>query len=233
MATVYTKANAEITRAVMSALEYHPILQAAGVELAILVAESDSGEPPLSESGASVAATLKLSSAIIRAISGAHAVLILDAAQWDRMSAFERIALADQQLERIGVLRHKEEKFDPEFCEWDEDKKEAIGDIKTDFNGNPKLKIKPWDYQIFGFRSVVRRHHMNAPEVQQARQCQDERGQYVWEWASRLEVPEDEASAPSFSGFPKSTIQIGNGPAVAIEDSNKAMNALTKGKKSK
>lgn len=112
--------------------------------------------------------------------------MIIDAAAWDRMLESEREALVDQQLTRIGVLREKAEKTDPDFVGWDHDADAADAPIKRDAKDKAKLRLRPYDYSIFGFRSVVERHKMNSPEAISARQCQDESGQYVWEWSGVL-----------------------------------------------
>jgi len=99
--------------------KWHKILSAAEVEVTALMVEDDSGNPALEENGAIVAATIKLQSPIYRALGAGDALMIIDAAAWDRMLESEREALVDQQLTRIGVLREKAEKADPDFVGWD------------------------------------------------------------------------------------------------------------------
>lgn len=178
--------------------KWHKILSAAEVEVTALMVEDDSGNPALEENGAIVAATIKLQSPIYRALGAGDALMIIDAAAWYRMLESEREALVDQQLTRIGVLREKAEKTDPDFVGWDHEADAADAPIKRDSKDKAKLRLRPYDYSIFGFRSVVERHKMNSPEAISARQCQDESGQYVWEWSAVLVEEKVNAAKGSF-----------------------------------
>jgi Putative phage metallopeptidase len=100
------------------------------------------------------------------------AIITIDERAWENMARETQVALLDRELEHLELAR------------------DADAQIKSDDHGRPKLNIKPCDYRISGFASVIRRHGPSAVEAEQFRQVAADYFQLIFDW------PEDGDGIP-------------------------------------
>lgn len=110
--------------------------------------EGDSG-PPLKHNGYPAAAVVEVTKVKQRLFGMPDAVIWIDKEHWEDLNETEQDALLDHELTHLEIAKDKE------------------GELKSDDQGRPVLKIRLHDFQIGGFDSVVRRWGAGSLEQQQ------------------------------------------------------------------
>ena len=101
--------------------------------------------------GVKAAAKIKVESAENRALYKADARLLIDKRAWDDMDHAQQSALIDHELCHLVVCR------------------DAKGMVIQHDDLRPKLRTRPDDWLINGFREVVERHGESAIDYQNVR----------------------------------------------------------------
>lgn len=145
------------------------------IDLGFAMAERNekTGEPvgfALKQHGVRALAKVRIIPLKDRVMGRGDAEILIDKDWWDTATEPEQRAVLDHEL------CHLEVRFN------------ESGVVKDDFN-RPKLQLRPHDYQIGWFVNVAKRHGPASAEVQQARQMQDESGQYFWPDLVRITEP--------------------------------------------
>lgn len=132
------------------------------VRLCLLMAINDEDdEPALKREGYPVQAITSVIPLKQRVDKRADAEIVIDRKKWDELDEPQRLALLDHCITHIDIAVDEN------------------GLVKTDDIGRPKLRTKPCDFRVEGFRSVARRHGEAAPEVIAARQFEQDFGDDV------------------------------------------------------
>jgi hypothetical protein len=156
-----------LAREVMEA--HHPELRMMGkdgpeyVRLCIFFAYDDDkpGESAVKCHGYPAAAVVSLIPAKARLDKRADAEIVIDRRNWEGLTETRQRALLDHEITHIEI-------------QTDEN-----GIVVSDYVGRPKLKLKLHDFDFGGFRSIARRYGEDAPEVQLARQFDQDFGEDV------------------------------------------------------
>ncbi len=128
---------------------YHDDLVAAEVTVGCLLAEpDDDGESTLKLHGYPCAAVVKITGYEQRVKGLDDACITIDWLTWKGLTEDERVALIDHELHHLEVAKDKK------------------GNIKSDKNGRPKLKMRLHEWQLGGFAVISGRHGKAALEVQ-------------------------------------------------------------------
>lgn len=151
---------------------HHPNLIAADVKIQCLFAnagkdKTGAHKPAVKRQGVACAAKVRIVSLKDRAAGNADAEIIIDENVWEKLSKEERDALFDHELEHLIPKTQGNAKDAP---------------VEFDDLGRPKLKIKPHDWEVWGFQSIVERHGKNALDFQCAQDFRDKFGQLLM-WA--------------------------------------------------
>jgi hypothetical protein len=144
--------------------EYHPDLPQVTVDAVFVFDDEASSEPVLKHQGYSAAAVIRITPVRDRTLGVADAVITIDRATWLTLSASQRDALVDHELQHL---------------EWQQDKE---GHPKSDALGRPKLSLRRHDHQIGYFTDVVQRHGEAALEIRAARYLIAEIGQLSFDF---------------------------------------------------
>lgn len=115
---------------------------------ALFVFDAEDALPCLKHQGYPAAAVVRISPLRDRALGLADAVVVVDRATWQTLSAAQKDALCDHELE------HLERVIDAE-----------TDNLKFDALDRPKLKMRHHTHQVGFFTEVVRRHGASAIEV--------------------------------------------------------------------
>lgn len=91
--------------------------------------------------------------------------VLIDADRWSELSESSRRALIDHELEHVVVRKGDD------------------GAILTDDDLRPKLRLKPDDWVLTGFRCIVDRHGDSALEAMALHTLWDMHGQGLFSWA--------------------------------------------------
>lgn len=149
--------------------QFHPEIEDVTVT-ALFVFDEESGEQVLKHQGYPAGATVQISTLKQRALGIADAVIVIDRAYWLSLTAPQRDALIDHELEHLDRVISKEteqEEAAPQF----------------DSLGRPKLTMRRHDHQLGWFDDVARRHGHASPEMRQAKQLIDQTQQLYFEFA--------------------------------------------------
>jgi hypothetical protein len=149
MPTIYEKCDEDaphtrVIRAMMA--KYHEDLKKAGVTIECLLASNEDGNA-VKLHGWPCYATIKVMSYKDRVAGSADARMVIDLDKWADLHENERNALVDHELQHLELVLDK------------------FNHVKTDDIGRPKLRLRPHDYELSGFNSVVRRHEDASIEV--------------------------------------------------------------------
>lgn len=171
MPTTFERAPKAIEAMVQHALEkYHPELHKEGVTIDCMIARGiDKDEMDchaLKRGGYAIDAKTQVTSLVDRARGIADAKLTIDSFDWNRMSDKRKAALIDHELEHLDLVAIKPTKKNGFEEGW-----------KRDDLGRPKLRIRPHDWELTGFKDVVERHGENSHEAAQFAAFRDEYGQ--------------------------------------------------------
>jgi len=104
--------------------------------------------PPLKMHGHACSAKVKVLSAQQRCHVDFDVEIIVDGALFDTLTARQKNAIIDHELEHLVVVRDKE------------------GVPKAHPSGRPQLKCKPDDFAVLGFFNIAARHQEHSVEVQ-------------------------------------------------------------------
>lgn len=163
---VYSKASADVLGHIeRMQSEYHSDLQDVTVDAVFVFDDEASSEVVLKHQGYSAAAVIRITPVRDRTLGVADAVITIDRATWLTLSALQRDALIDHELQHL---------------EWVHDKE---GHPKSDALGRPKLSTRRHDHQIGYFTDVVKRHGDSALEIRAARYLIAEIGQLNFDFA--------------------------------------------------
>jgi hypothetical protein len=129
---------------------------------------NDAGDivgPPLRLHGYNAAAIIKVNALKLRAQGLPDAEITIDGDEWETLSAEQRNALIDHELEHLEGKRNK------------------AGAITRDDLDRPMLKLKLHDWQLGGFKVIAERHGIHALEVVNAQAFAVEFGQLLFAFA--------------------------------------------------
>lgn len=135
--------------------QFHPEIEGVTVG-ALFVFDEESGEPVLKHQGYGAAAVVSITPAKQRALGITDALIIVDRSHWLTLSAAQRDALIDHELEHLDRVISEETKEEPAAPQFDS-------------LGRPKLKMRMHDHQLGWFDDVARRHGEASPEMRQAK----------------------------------------------------------------
>lgn len=148
--------------------QHHPDLHSIKVMVKTLFAfgpVNEAGEktgPAIKVGGYRAAACTKVQSIKQRVLGNGDALMILDGDDWPDWTDEERRALVDHEL------THLEPQIDADKV------------AQTDDIGRPKLKARLHDWQLGGFREVVKRHGAHSFDQQQVDRLVESHGQYLF-----------------------------------------------------
>lgn len=123
---------------------YHPDLAKHGVTVGLLAAAGG-----LALHGYPAAALVRVNALRLRVQGAPDCTVELCHESWQQRPEAERRAILDHELEHVVILFEKD------------------GKPKTDDAHRPKLRLKPHDFQIGGFKNVIERHRECALEARQ------------------------------------------------------------------
>jgi hypothetical protein len=150
--------------------EFHPELRDVG---ATVLCQMHSTKTGLKLHGYPAIAVVRLIPSKDRAAGLPDARITIDADTWHDMPAAERRAVLDHELHHLDVVGA-----------WakgnGENPKRFV--CKTDDNGRPKIKIRPHDWELGGFRVIAARHGEKAAEVRSWQATAGTFGQYLMPW---------------------------------------------------
>ncbi|MGH8258685.1 MAG: putative metallopeptidase, partial [Steroidobacteraceae bacterium] len=148
----YSTASSDLERCIAGMLaKYHDDLQNVTVD-ALFVFDDESSDQVLQHQGYPAQAVCRITPVSDRALGIADAVIVVDRATWQLLSARQREALIDHEL------THLERVLDDE-----------TGKPKCDAVGRPKLAMRRHDQQIGIFVEVMQRHREASAEARAAR----------------------------------------------------------------
>lgn len=127
--------------------EFHPDLRGVNVG-ALFVFDEDKDEQVLKHQGYPAAAVVKITALRDRALGIADAIITVDRVYWQTLTAPQKNALIDHELEHLDRV------VDPET---DKPKRDALG--------RPKLRMRRHSHQIGFFTDILKRHGENAVEA--------------------------------------------------------------------
>lgn len=163
MAKHYSPAPEAVQQKTQAIMErYHANLVENDVTIDILMVQSDN-PPALKWAGYPASAVIKGTSLKDRAKGMKDVELIIDEAEFAKLSPEQQDGLLDHELEHI-VLKTDED----------------TGEVLRDDLDRPMVEIKRHDYQFGWFVSIAARHGANSPEVQQAGKIMAEAGMVLF-----------------------------------------------------
>lgn len=173
MASVYFKADDSVKTIIGDVIrQWHPDLMKSQITIGILFAVSaKDDQPAIKEAGYAVDGTIKIVPLKDRVTKCFDVEIILDGDAWKTKSEKHRIAFIDHLLSRLELkkpTKQKNKKSDAVHGE-DEDREEHDSEDNqeylTDDIGRPVFKMRKCDWNAgLGFRDVVERHKLFAPE---------------------------------------------------------------------
>lgn len=98
----------------------------------------------------------------------ADVTMVVDGDEWPTWDDKHRMALVDLKLTELVLVRDKE------------------GEIVTDDGFRPKLKRRPYDWQLAGYEATAQRHREDAVEVVEFRKVVDLYGQVLMPWGDDM-----------------------------------------------
>lgn len=152
----YSAASEDVTGAIARMhSQFHPEIEAVTVG-ALFVFDEEHGDQVLKHQGYGAAAVVSITPTKQRALGIADAVIIVDRATWLTLSAPQRDALIDHELEHLDRVISKDTEDSPAAPAFDS-------------LGRPKLAMRRHDHQFGWFDDVARRHGDASCEMRQAK----------------------------------------------------------------
>ena len=131
--------------------KHHAPLVSAEATIRLLFAKGDGDSHPVKAHGYPALAVCRVLSGKDRACNQPDAEVVIDAGAWDKLTADQRDALADHELQHLEVAV------------------DDAGKTKIDDYGRPVLRLRLHDHEIGLFTSIIERHGVAAPEAQSIR----------------------------------------------------------------
>lgn len=154
MSKIYTPAPVELLAQITRIMgDHHPHLVDAGVTIGCTLVAAPAGKdgeisgPALRCRGWPALAVISITSLRDRAGGMPDARIQLDQSHWETASLDDQDAIIDHELEHLIVLLN------------------TVGKVKYDSAGRPKLKLRPHDYELGGFFSLIQRRGALAAEA--------------------------------------------------------------------
>lgn len=167
----YSKGSSDVESSINRMLvSYHSDLRDVSVGT-LFTFDEESSEQVLKFQGYPAAAVVKITGMRDRALGIADAVITVDRAYWQFITAAQKDALIDHELE------HLERVVD-----------EESGKPKFDLLGRPKLRMRRHDRQLGWFDSVAARHGEDSMEMRQAKQLMTQTQQLYFDFAPKQEA---------------------------------------------
>ncbi len=177
---IYKKDPPDVGEVVNRMVEkYHGGLFDADVKIDILGAwaatdmNGDTEAVALKLHGYPAQATIAVVSYKNRVLGGGDALLTVDVENWEELSADERDALIDHELEHLQLKTDKD------------------GLLMRDDLERPKIQIRRHDHSFGWFDSVARRHGAASIEIKQLREFNDQHEQLWLPFESECEAVAD------------------------------------------
>lgn len=157
--STYRQADPDVKPLIAEVMAVHHVhLAEAGVTIAALFAFADVNEatgepkgPALKHHGWPALAVVKINSQKDRAEGKDDATITIDGKWWEGATDAEKFILLDHEIEHLEVRLEDEDN---------------TASIMTDDSNRPKLKMRPHDFELGGFDSIIERHGRNALEMQ-------------------------------------------------------------------
>lgn len=167
---------------------------------ALFVFDSESNEPVLSHHGYPASAMVRIAPLRERALGVADAVIIVDRATWQTLSAPQKDALIDHELQHLARVENSKD-----------------GGKAFDALDRPKLAMRRHDHQLGWFDAIAQRHGQASPEMRQAKQLLAVSQQLYFDFGTRstdAAVAGGATAAPFAEGAePAAAAPVSNPPA--------------------
>lgn len=180
---VYSKASEDVELHIdrMKREHHEKDLGQATIQALFIFDAEKSHDHVLTHNGYPAGAVIKVTSTKERALGLADAVVVIDRAYWTKLTARQRDALVDHELQHLMAVEDMD----------DDDKPQK----KFDVLGRPILRMRKHDYQMGWFAEVAHRHGQDSPEVRQAKQLIAETQQLFFDF-----TPEKDKARSSRAG---------------------------------
>lgn len=161
--------------------EFHPDLERFEVTVGYMFAyasrdaEGQPKGPALHRQGVAAAAEVCITPLKLRALGIPDAVITLDGDNWRKWPEATLRAVLDHELHHIEVV-----------------KEEGTNVCRSDDLGRPKLKLRPHDFEVWGFDLIVARHGAAAMETRAIEQLKARKFQATFSFG-----PSDSEATPS------------------------------------
>jgi hypothetical protein len=182
MGLIYGDPPTEATRMLREIVaEFYPPLAnlKEDIDVRIRFVESEAeGASPLKVGGWPADAVVSVVPLRHRACGGPDVLIEVDAHAWEWRSERQRRALLHHELHHIDVVDLKESRERP-----------GVWLCKLDTCGRPKVKLRPHDWQLGGFRELAELYEEDAPEVMGLRSAVAQLDQGVFDFARAPNEP--------------------------------------------
>lgn len=165
MAKTYSAASADLLKRIerMQA-EHHEDLAKVTIG-ALFVFDDEKSDAVLKHQGYPAAAVVRITPLKDRALGISDAIIVVDRAHWQKLSAAQMNALIDHELEHLQTVLDAD-----------------TGKPKFDGMDRPKLSMRQHDHQLGWFDAIARRHGEASPEIGQARQLLEQTKQLYFDF---------------------------------------------------
>ena len=174
MQVTYKPVPASVNKLIAKVMgKHHEALEQVSLDVKgwFAYAERDENDQPkcmaLKLHGYACMAVVKINNLKQRVQGLGDAEIVFDGDRWDELTDAEQFALIDHELCHLNV------------------KVDKVGAVKKDAHGRPLLKMRLHDWQIGGFRDVIKRHGSDALDLQQIDALVASDGQLLFPWANR------------------------------------------------
>ncbi len=138
--------------------EFHPTILDATIKILFVFDDEETSLQVLRHAGYLAAAVVRITPTKQRALGVSDAVIIVDRACWLAMSAPQRDALIDHELQHLDRCMTEPTEEDPK------------AHPAFDKLGRPRLRMRAHDHQFGWFDDIAQRHGEHSGEVRQAKE---------------------------------------------------------------
>lgn len=149
---------------------------------ALFVFDDESSDQVLKHQGYPAGAVVSITPVKQRTLGISDALIVVDRAYWQTLSARQRDALVDHELTHLERVIAKATEEAPEGP-------------KYDSIGRPKLSMRQHDHQLGWFDDIARRHGDASPEMRQAKQLVESTSQLYFDFTPPPVRPEKAKAA--------------------------------------